>query len=421
MSVEDLAYHTGASNLWILIECTTVKESTHFKVISATDVVAPREQMHTGKSIKYRIGKTIFDGTIVIISDDKNFLETELVQLQKKALVNKHDVAKKVYKRRRNNDDLNVTPTILNRQSPLPTAKTTNTNESSNQSIIVQTSTNQSAIPPMTFDQQTQTDFKSTSDSTNTSNNDFVIGETIKVKLENIIGEQNNMQQFQIHASEQLTNLSHDCQQMRFMVEEILKRLDKATSVIVEEHELIQQPFQNNEGEEEEEEFICDESTPNKILNFKNDFNNVEIIDYNQDSVHSASNSSHLISNQSLNASLYNSSSNSHTYIEIVKKNQNGTKKTNNKRKANSKIAEKLKSEWNDVDENDGDLQESVPIGNNKTTVPKYILKRINWASHTTATRKLLTSLFTREMLATHSLTGKPSPGTFLFLPINYL
>ncbi|XP_047992768.1 uncharacterized protein LOC125231365 [Leguminivora glycinivorella] len=53
---------------------------------------------------------------------------------------------------------------------------------------------------------------------------------------------------------------------------------------------------------------------------------------------------------------------------------------------------------------------EPVPIGEGYATVPARVLKQIDWRSYTSATRKLLTSVFTRRELATHSLTGKSSP-----------
>nr|CAI5837396.1 unnamed protein product [Callosobruchus analis] len=51
-----------------------------------------------------------------------------------------------------------------------------------------------------------------------------------------------------------------------------------------------------------------------------------------------------------------------------------------------------------------------VQIGSSGTKVEKHIFDSINWNSYTAATRKLLISLFPRKILATHSLTGKPSP-----------
>ncbi|KAJ8715152.1 hypothetical protein PYW08_005133 [Mythimna loreyi] len=56
---------------------------------------------------------------------------------------------------------------------------------------------------------------------------------------------------------------------------------------------------------------------------------------------------------------------------------------------------------------NDADL---VPIGNGNAKVPARLLKDIDWSSHSVATRLLLDAIFPRRVLATHSLTGKPSP-----------
>ncbi|CAB3230839.1 unnamed protein product [Arctia plantaginis] len=60
--------------------------------------------------------------------------------------------------------------------------------------------------------------------------------------------------------------------------------------------------------------------------------------------------------------------------------------------------------------ENEEMEQEWVPIGFGKTMIHKDQYKKINWKSYTTATRSLLVALFPRKVLATHSLTGKPSP-----------
>nr|XP_013189680.1 unnamed protein product [Amyelois transitella] len=51
-----------------------------------------------------------------------------------------------------------------------------------------------------------------------------------------------------------------------------------------------------------------------------------------------------------------------------------------------------------------------VPIGNGIAVVPARLLNEIDWNSYTTATRQLLQAIFPRRTLATHSLTGRPSP-----------
>ncbi|XP_045518980.1 early boundary activity protein 1-like [Pieris brassicae] len=51
-----------------------------------------------------------------------------------------------------------------------------------------------------------------------------------------------------------------------------------------------------------------------------------------------------------------------------------------------------------------------VRLGEGYAMVPKDVLANIKWESYKNATRKLLTAVFPREVLATHSMSGKPSP-----------
>lgn len=87
--------------------------------------------------------------------------------------------------------------------------------------------------------------------------------------------------------------------------------------------------------------------------------------------------------NSSSNFSVQSSSS-----TPIVKRSSSGSSMT---------------EEWENVE---GD----VMIGSNKTSVPVHVLRAIDWKNYKQSTRKLLTHLFSREMLASRSLTGRPSP-----------
>uniref|UniRef100_A0A1A9WKK3 BEN domain-containing protein n=1 Tax=Glossina brevipalpis TaxID=37001 RepID=A0A1A9WKK3_9MUSC len=51
-----------------------------------------------------------------------------------------------------------------------------------------------------------------------------------------------------------------------------------------------------------------------------------------------------------------------------------------------------------------------VSIGPNNTRIPAEIYEAMSWNSASIATRKLLMAIFDRQTLATHSMTGKPSP-----------
>ncbi|XP_031764684.2 uncharacterized protein LOC116412900 [Galleria mellonella] len=64
----------------------------------------------------------------------------------------------------------------------------------------------------------------------------------------------------------------------------------------------------------------------------------------------------------------------------------------------------------NDIDTRNSSSDEMVSIGSGYATIPARFLNEIDWNSYTTATRQLLKSVFSRKVLATHSLTGKRSP-----------
>lgn len=51
-----------------------------------------------------------------------------------------------------------------------------------------------------------------------------------------------------------------------------------------------------------------------------------------------------------------------------------------------------------------------VQIGSNGTTIPVEVFNSIDWSHPAAATRKVLMSVFDRQTLAFHTLTGKPSP-----------
>ncbi|XP_055858974.1 protein insensitive isoform X2 [Episyrphus balteatus] len=67
-------------------------------------------------------------------------------------------------------------------------------------------------------------------------------------------------------------------------------------------------------------------------------------------------------------------------------------------------------------DENESNLERpdlehaTVSIGPNGTKIPVKVYENMSWASPSLATRKLLSMVFDRETLATHSMTGKASP-----------
>ncbi|KAF9418870.1 hypothetical protein HW555_004390 [Spodoptera exigua] len=74
---------------------------------------------------------------------------------------------------------------------------------------------------------------------------------------------------------------------------------------------------------------------------------------------------------------------------------------------------EKQNDEYSGGSTSSDDIQPDnaeVPIGEGNAKVPLRILKGADYTMYTKVTRKLLQAVFTRKTLATHSLTGKPSP-----------
>lgn len=209
---------------------------------------------------------------------------------------------------------------------------------------------------------------------------------------------------------EQLANLTNNTNNMQSMLSDVLKKLASPTSVIVEEHEIIEDTDNKNEPVVV---YTCTSNsattpTQNRILNLSsnlsnnmkgNNYTTIETFDLSHDSNLSYSNNSRYSLSNSTNT-LYGST------LSIAP----SERTAQNSKKSNSEVIAMLKTDWTEgeIDEHG---QERVPIGSNNTMVPTYILKNINWSNHSSATRKLLISLFPREILATHSLTGKPSPG----------
>ncbi|XP_030240928.1 protein insensitive isoform X1 [Drosophila navojoa] len=80
-------------------------------------------------------------------------------------------------------------------------------------------------------------------------------------------------------------------------------------------------------------------------------------------------------------------------------------------RKSNANLntsAEEWKPEFKTLQQKADNVM--VSIGPNNTCVPASVFENINWSVSSLATRKLLVAIFDRETLATHSMTGKPSP-----------
>lgn len=407
----------GAPKLWILIEHQTICGSSKipnksYEVIDVKDVCGPggggnaQFEMTTGKLIHVRRNAGIVRATIVTISDDKNFLDTELndlIELQKSEQNHQNHQNPKKRKRMahvKTETHTNDSPSSYHSWYGCDTSNAT-------QSSVIISNPNVPNHPPMTFDQQTQTDFKP-------NPNEYVPMESRLAKI--LINEDNIMRSQQANAQEnqEIKQQMHDLGAQIYEVKSMLtEMLDKIQGLVNDKAE----KRSNNDVHSTNSVLnFARNSTPNasaqapRILNLSNQLSAphqpqqtyystvaIEPIEASNDSSFSISNNSRRSLSAS-NHSIYHNDINQS--MSSLNSSEQAIDLKRESRRMNRSFVEE---EGNDDDE--------IVIGNNQTTVPRNVLMDINWKSHTAATRKLLRAKFSRETLATHSLTGKPSPG----------
>lgn len=64
--------------------------------------------------------------------------------------------------------------------------------------------------------------------------------------------------------------------------------------------------------------------------------------------------------------------------------------------------------------------EDPIEIGDNGTTVPRSVLSNLKLDKVSAVTKSLLCAKFSRKLLATHSLTGKPSPGKYFYIIFHF-
>lgn len=272
--------------------------------------------------------------------------------------------------------------------SRLPSpAWSNNTNESINSNVEKQMS-----APPMTFDQGTQTDFKLSAMEGGLSQSKDI--SKITQQLEMLLMENQQLRKENQQSKQLLTDLASHTYDVKTMMKDIHKKLEFSDR---DPHIINSQMKTNNEP------IVLFTKSSNQIVNLSHAEidNNVAIETYdvnNESSNISYSNCSRMSAVS--NASIYNSTMLASHQSSSASESMNNTQHS---------IVNDIKHNWNviEIDE----ISDDIVIGSNGTKVHKSILDSIKWTSHSHATRKLLSALFTREVLATHSLTGKPSPG----------
>lgn len=407
--------------LWMLIEYRTRNRMKNYEVVAAKDVSgcgggrSNQESMHTGKLINVKKDTGTVQATIVTISDDKAFLSNELKDLV--------ELEKEDYELHSNKKRKRV---FAPKSDNVATSSATqyvrwNANHESNGSqngpinkqSVIKSNPNIQNYPPMTFDQQTQTDFKASADFSGTD----VRFSKIQATEEDILRDVHTMAEDNQDIKQQVANLRVEVAEIKSLLKDISDKLthqndgvhststdfNRATSILNSTQNstvLVSTRTPNNAT-----------TNPPRILNLSHqsnytphtlNYNSISIepvIEASTDSNFSYSNHSRMSLSAS-NQSIYQADTNHNdsAHLSGMKLDYSNT----------SKNADSFADD-------EGDPNEEVVLGTNNTTVPRSVLMNINWNSHTAATRRLLRAKFSREVLATHSLTGKPSPGMCIF------
>lgn len=449
-----------AAKMWLLVEWEApAGEPNSYSVIDSSELVlhtqagSTRETIHTGKTIFVRRGKKVQQATVVIISDDKSFIDTEVRQLRKMAADNlyrntagiqvQHSVSinqEQQAKRRRMESNV----TVLDEQEPaspeyepVPTQSQIATanwvNNCKNERIMspspsvisVQVNnpvTYQKAPPPMTFDQQTQTDTRFFPQDNGNRSNQAELTKILSL-LETILSEQKSIRM----ETEYNRKLTYDMMEQQNTFSESLKHLVSKVDVVnkFEITEVMKNPDDNvssyvvlGTGGEESRDRASSvaESTAHKPT-ISNDSANlmIEQVSVQEESNMSFSQSKFTIHEESSVNSVTSTPKNLNFTNKLSSSalslsNVSIQSQVSNNPPSNPKLSavNEMLKEWNDDD--GGDESELTPIGPNNTMVKKQILRAINWTNYKAATRKLLMTLFSREVLASHTLTGRPSP-----------
>lgn len=454
------------AKMWLLVEWETpAGEPNSYSVIDSSELILhsqtgnTRETIHTGKTIFVRRGKKIQQATVVIISDDKQFIDTEVRQLRKMAAENLHRntvttqeqhtaMANQEHQAKRRRMEASLTPSEEQEPAspeyePVPTQSQIATanwvNSCKNERIIspspsvMSVQVNNPAVsypkppPPMTFDQQTQTDTRFFPQQESSRSNQPELTKILSL-LETILSEQKSIRM----ETEYNRKLTYDMMEQQNTFSETLKHLVAKVDVVnkFEITEVMKNPEDNvssyvvlgTGGEESRDDRassvaesiahkpqVSSETTHTHLMIEPVGMHDESNMSFSQSkfTIHEESSVNSVTSTpKNLNfTNKLSSSALSLSNVSIQSQVSNNNAPSNDHKA--SAINEMLK-DW--IDDDGGDESELTPIGPNNTMVKKQILRAINWTNYKAATRKLLMTLFSRETLASHTLTGRPSP-----------
>uniref|UniRef100_A0A182YCI5 BEN domain-containing protein n=1 Tax=Anopheles stephensi TaxID=30069 RepID=A0A182YCI5_ANOST len=449
------------SQCWALIEWeTSDEEPNSYTVIDSSQIIEvarennqPDEEsksrtrdsgLYTGKLIHVLRGRYVMPATIVIISEDRKFLETELQELRIMAannLISKSAVSAQTYRRQTlptHAQDEGVAGNPFHTDSTyhttvVPPARTIAARFPRNDHVPVH-------APPMTFDQQTQT--TGTSADVGTSQ-DANLGRIMSY-LESIMAEQKGYRMESEYNRKMLLELQEkilDQHEMLRNVQSQLAKLEPVGSPV----RVYSQSKENSPASvgitQVEQRYSSDPDVglgPNGMIIDSYDTtttitNNNHIVlesrtehqqDGNSNQSWTSSKMDVLDTRKSTTPSTMDDASKiiseSSIFIEELETTHHESAQSTSN--CATEVHDLIENDWNDsMPENEGSEQPKrngttasntamVAIGSNNTMVSKSVLDNIKWVSYKFATRKLLLAVFPREVLATHSLSGRPCP-----------
>ena len=290
-----------------------------------------------------------------------------------------------------------VSPTWLPQSS-------SNSDANSNCGSTTTTPVYSSHVPPMTFDQQTQTENKNTATSGTYSNEQM---EKILSVQQSILEENKLIRAESSVARKILNDLSEQIAVLTNMYTEIKTKVIESKTIACNNNTI------NSSNNNNVQKPIILNGTKNNLSmnNIQSDESVIifETHDENKDDLRLDNsqilNSTHCYENNDNNLTISFNGNSRYSFNDSSIESQNKDSKSNI-------ILENSKIDWSEIFNDENEKSDIVHIGMNKTVIPLHIMRSIKWSSHTAATRKLLMSVFPRDILATHSLTGKPSPGT---------
>lgn len=421
----------GHIKLWVLVKFVSFNK-THYEVFSSDKIRtnvdnenADLNSMHSGKIVYVEKGNALIRGVIEAISDERQVLLKEIHDLMM------YEEEEHSSKRPKLDDEatnahynhihdsngvltgpVNVRRNSLQRRSSTASRTSRGSQRRSpnrknapmNNPSVIRSNPSIQSYQPMTFHQQTQTQNE---------------GRDASVDLDTIISHFNGMVQDlqgRGYVAKQLVELAGNMRQMKAMVKEMIDMINMQADGDVSSASF-------NHGRNNS---VISNAMPSpRILNLSqqsprllnNSLTIEPVMDTSNDSYSYQSRGPTYASNQSL----YQVNAARMAYPNISPMNRQmehsgrrsfdlGSAGHSNTGSSSSSIQSAI-SNADIYSEDIGDPNEEVVLGTNNTTVPRSLLLTINWSSHTSATRTLLLNKFSRDILATHSLTGKQSPG----------